>query len=101
MSKTLCPNCEATKLGHIIKTDSLGDCPECGKFVSKSMTIVGSLEDLIDRHWAYIKNVLTNHAVAGSEISRIGFHYKTAFHHGYKHAVEDIEKHNQPRSFTV
>jgi len=40
-------------------------------------------------HWAYIKELLESHHVDPDEVERIGFHYKAAFVHGYKHAKQD------------
>jgi len=45
-------------------------------------------EKLADQHWKYIRQVLETHGAAGDEIARIGFHYLTAFVHGYKHGME-------------
>lgn len=41
-----------------------------------------------DQHWEYIKSLLENCNMNPDEIRRIGFHYKTAFIHGFKHGVE-------------
>ena len=40
---------------------------------------------LAQDHWNYIKSLLEAHAVDEYEIDVIGFHYRTAFIHGYKH----------------
>ena len=45
---------------------------------------------LSEDHWKYIKEVLNNHGVSGTEQERVGFHYKTAFIHGYKHGQEQL-----------
>ena len=47
-------------------------------------------EKLADQHWKYIRQVLETHGAAGDEIARIGFHYLTAFVHGYKHGMEAV-----------
>lgn len=45
---------------------------------------------LSEDHWKYIKEVLTQHGVPGPEQERVGFHYKAAFIHGYKHGQEQL-----------
>jgi 1,6-anhydro-N-acetylmuramate kinase len=47
-------------------------------------------EELANAHWAYVKQVLENAGVEQQVIEQIGFHYRTAFVHGYKHAIEDM-----------
>ncbi len=47
-------------------------------------------DELADAHWGYIKEVLQAHDVDEGEIQRIGFHWQSAFVHGYKHAQEDL-----------
>jgi hypothetical protein len=42
---------------------------------------------LADEHWGYVKEVLELHGAR--EIQAIGWHYKTAFIHGYKHGQQD------------
>jgi hypothetical protein len=49
--------------------------------------------DLAEAHWKYIKSLLEAHGEDSDEVYRIGFHYKSAFIHGYKHAMEDV--HNE------
>jgi hypothetical protein len=44
--------------------------------------------ELAAAHWGYIDKVLTTHAVPKREIEAIGFHYRTAMIHGFKHGVE-------------
>ena len=56
------------------------------------------LEKMISDHWAYVAEVIIMHthdapAVAPSELLEIvEFHYKTAFEHGYKHAMQDMKQ---------
>jgi hypothetical protein len=45
-------------------------------------------EALAAAHWGYIGEVLTTHAVPKMQIENIGFHYRTAMIHGFKHGVE-------------
>ena len=40
-------------------------------------------------HWQYIKSLLTTHKEDPETIEKIGFHYQSAFVHGYKHAKEE------------
>ncbi len=43
---------------------------------------------LADDHWAYIESLLTMHGETEDIIQKVGWHYKTAFIHGFKHAME-------------
>jgi 1,6-anhydro-N-acetylmuramate kinase len=45
---------------------------------------------LATAHWHYIKSILETHGVQPDEIEKIGFHYKSAFIHGYGHEKEKI-----------
>ena len=47
------------------------------------------LRNLIDAHWAYIESLLRVHGQDNLRI--IEYHYKTAFAHGWKHAMEEKE----------
>lgn len=46
-------------------------------------------KQLACEHWAYVKQLLLTHGVSIEQVNIIGFHYKTAFIHGYKHGQED------------
>lgn len=48
-------------------------------------------EALAEAHWSYIDGILIAHAQHESLREMIRYHYITAFKHGYKHALEDIE----------
>lgn len=50
-----------------------------------------SVEELAEEHWNYVKDLLGIHGEKSKIIDKIGFHYVTAFEHGYKHGVEDQE----------
>lgn len=52
-------------------------------------TIKKKEEELADAHWEYIKDLLFTHKITLDVITLCGFHYKSAFIHGYKHALED------------
>jgi len=40
-------------------------------------------------HWSYIEQVLLTHGEDKNIIEKIGFHYKSAMIHGYKHGLDD------------
>jgi hypothetical protein len=44
---------------------------------------------LAEEHWSYLRGVLEMDDIPHKEITRIGYHYKTAFVHGFKHCLED------------
>jgi len=48
-------------------------------------------KQLANEHWEYIEKVLRTAGETEEVIRKIKFHYITAFIHGYKHAVEEIE----------
>lgn len=50
-------------------------------------------------HWDYVGLVLDAHGISPDVIAACGFHYRSAFEHGYKHALEDIaaEQPQQPQ----
>ena len=50
------------------------------------------LQELINSHWEYIEGLLKAHNEGPLIISKIFFHYTTAFAHGYKHAKEEANK---------
>jgi hypothetical protein len=52
------------------------------------------LNKLIDAHWSYIEALLITHGQDDQTIKEIGFHYRTAFRHGYKHAKEESVMYN-------
>jgi hypothetical protein len=45
-----------------------------------------------DDHWSYVRGVLETADVPENIINKIGFHYKTAMIHGYKHGVVDTKE---------
>jgi hypothetical protein len=53
------------------------------------------LSKMVDAHWEYIESLLEREIpkeISFSKdqyIHRVGFHYKTAMIHGYKHGLED------------
>lgn len=48
------------------------------------------LKKMCDEHWKFIEDILLHHSVNEDEIKRIGFYYKSALFHGYKHALTDL-----------
>ena len=49
---------------------------------------------LASEHWAYVESVLRAHQVHGTVVDVCGHHYRTAFIHGYKHAMEERDMEN-------
>ena len=45
-------------------------------------------QQLADEHWEYVENLLAVHGETEEVTSKIGWHYRTAFVHGFKHAME-------------
>ena len=52
---------------------------------------------LAEEHWRYVGDLLLTHGEPEHNVNVIGWHYKAAFIHGYKHAMEDatIDKYNE------
>jgi len=46
-------------------------------------------EELAAAHWSYIAALLSAHQHQPELIEIIGFHYRSALIHGYKHGQED------------
>lgn len=46
-------------------------------------------QTLADAHWKYVSEVLAHAGTDLHTIRVIGFHYKSAFVHGFKHGRED------------
>lgn len=46
------------------------------------------ISKLIEDHWNYIYNVLDTAGCDEERLKEIGFHYRTAFAHGWKHHKE-------------
>lgn len=45
-----------------------------------------------EAHWEYVKSVLISHGENDETIEKCGFHYRTAFTHGYKHGIESVQE---------
>lgn len=50
-----------------------------------------NVEELAQAHWDYVASVLKAHGVDEQVIEVCGHHYRTAFVHGWKHAMEAME----------
>ncbi len=53
-----------------------------------------ALQEMIDAHWDYVKDVIRNAhggTVIEARMQELEFHYKTAFRHGYKHAMQETD----------
>ena len=56
-----------------------------------------SFDESVQRHWEYIRDVIRDgrdedswiHLTIQDYLTIIGYHYKTAMKHGYKHGVSD------------
>jgi hypothetical protein len=48
-------------------------------------------EELVEKHWKYISDLLKAHDVPEPTIKIVEFHYKTSGLHFFKHALEYIE----------
>jgi len=60
----------------------------------KDQENVSRVKELIEEHWKYIENLLRAHNTTTCDMKGIEYHYKTAFMHGYKHALEDHGNHS-------
>ena len=46
------------------------------------------LEKMVNDHWDYVRELLIAHGEDTAYVTTIGYHYKSAFKHGFKHAQE-------------
>ena len=58
-------------------------------------------KELANDHWSYVEAILIAHGQPDDLISMVGFHYKTALQHGYKHGVEEAGNHYYEGSETL
>jgi hypothetical protein len=61
-----------------------------GNQLTKDETSGDALKKLIDDHWNYIEEMLYIHGEESTTIDKIGYHYRTSFRHGFKHAMEEV-----------
>jgi hypothetical protein len=47
------------------------------------------IDSMVLAHWRYVHALLEVHGVSEDQLIIIGFHYKSAMYHGYKHGIED------------
>lgn len=78
------------------KTSVCDSCHAGSRFVNKNVLTstkskTSRSETLAKDHWGYIKSLMETHRVDENTINTMGFHYVTAFVHGYKHAQEDMQ----------
>lgn len=52
------------------------------------MTELEHAVTLADDHWSYINRLLEAHGASEKTRQVVGFHYKSAFVHGFKHGCE-------------
>ena len=56
--------------------------------ITKEQTATG--KELAIAHWSYIEALLEAHNTNENDIKAIGFHYKSALLHGFKHGIEEV-----------
>ena len=54
----------------------------------EEITPMRRASELAEAHWDYISDLLIEHRIANEEIERIGFHYRSAMIHGFKHGFD-------------
>ena len=74
-------------IGETINEDHV----EFRRKITKPSTDTDRATELAEAHWDYVKRVLVHSGIEVDEVARTGFHYKSAFIHGYKHAMEDAD----------
>lgn len=65
-------------------------CNHC-TLTCDSLTDADRAQHLADAHWTYIARLMYAHDEDEEIMELCGFHYRTAFIHGYKHALEDTD----------
>jgi len=77
-------------------------CTECGAWVTadeiktnpnptKPVDPLDRAKELAEDHWEYVKGIHIACEIKSHILNLATYHYKTAFEHGYKHALEDIK----------
>lgn len=73
----------------ISRIDVIGQNGNTGEHYMQGQTEEHFLNKLVEDHWQYVKEVLEAcNSKTSYEINEIGFHYKSAMIHGWKHAKE-------------
>lgn len=52
----------------------------------------GKVTTLAETHWSYVRSVLLAHEEWPEVVEKCGFHYVSAFVHGFKHGVESTRE---------
>lgn len=60
------------------------------------LPIIEKPDELALNHWSYVEALLEKHGEDKATIDKIGFHYRSAMIHGYKHGQEEYERLNKP-----
>jgi hypothetical protein len=47
-----------------------------------------SADEEAAKHWEYVRGILEAHGIQASIRDSVGYHYQTAFVHGWKHGQE-------------
>jgi len=55
------------------------------------MTEIETATTLADDHWSYINKLLEAHGASEKTRQAVGFHYRSAFVHGFKHGCEYMQ----------
>lgn len=58
---------------------------------TKHEEFIKKAKQLADEHWSYVEGLLNYHNEDEAIIKKIGFHYRTAMIHGYKHGLDESE----------
>jgi hypothetical protein len=70
-----------------VEEDLCSACAEGLGYLSDQMEEFEPENELASRHWSYVDELLSIHGIIPEDRQMIGFHYKSAFVHGYKHGV--------------
>lgn len=70
--------------------------PDNETAAAMDMPIIKPADKLAMEHWIYVEALLKNHGEDKTTIEKIGFHYRSAMIHGYKHGQEEYERLNKP-----
>ena len=73
----------------LIKEDEEKQKKKDGEKPSELIPLLACPDDLVNEHWDYIEKVLENYAGKPMYLHMIEFHYKKAFKHGWKHAMQE------------
>ena len=83
-----------------IKTDAPGSKPKPGDVNSdrpkganptKPVDPLERAKELAKKHWSFIEGLHKSCRMKSHILITAGYHYNSAFEHGYKHALEDIK----------